>query len=192
MTVKELSRLFWLKKQIAEDEQKLGYLTKERDELYARLIDKRESMVGIGGQNMDGMPHAHGPSDRVGDAVVSVISIEQDIDRRTRCIDDLSRTIRAREDNLLVEQNKLEQFISTIDDPYTALIFSYRFVDCLSWPEVADKLETRVDSAAVRQTCYRYLRAWNTLHGISTAPVYPCKPRKAAHADRRSAGSPSA
>lgn len=56
---------------------------------------------------------------------------------------------------------KLNSFISQIPDCQTRLIFSSRFILCLPWEQVADKLGGYNTADSVKKICYRYIRAFN-------------------------------
>lgn len=168
MTVRELSRLFWLKKRAERDEAYLEELEKSLADMNERIAACREAAEGISGQNMDGMPRSPNVTDRIGDTVVRFVAMEQDCDATRRRIETLKQTIGTRHLHMLEVRDELEQFINGVDDPYISLILSLRFVDCLTWEGVAERMsgdDKQVNPDAVRKACYRYLDAYEVLHG---------------------------
>ena len=56
------------------------------------------------------------------------------------------------------ERNRLERFIVSIPDSRTRRIFSNRFVELMSWAEVAYDIGKGATADSVKKTCYRYLK----------------------------------
>ncbi len=131
MTLKELSQLYWLEKEIREYESQLA-------ELRRRAYDVKS-------QNIDGMPHGKSQRDilteRVGD------------------IDELEKLIEAKKHQCVLQRLKLEGYIGTISDSQTRLIFTYRFVKCLSWFQVSRRLGGNNTEQSVKMICYRYIKS---------------------------------
>ena len=59
---------------------------------------------------------------------------------------------------IVLEQDKLERYISTIGDSFTRQIFIFRFVQGLSWEQVASSLDRAEKWESIKQICYRYVR----------------------------------
>ena len=59
--------------------------------------------------------------------------------------------------NRIRELARLEQYISTIDDSLTRLVFSYRHVDGLRWTEIARKIGGNNTPDSVRKLHDRYI-----------------------------------
>lgn len=130
MTVKELSQLYWLRREIEEDSRKLR-------ELEERLSAPKPS-------NYDGMPHTTRKGDALENAVAQIV--------------DLQSLIAAKQQRCLAERLRLEQYISAIDDSVTRQIFHARFVDGLSWNDTAQALGGYNTPEGVRQRVYRQLK----------------------------------
>ena len=129
MTLKELSQLFWLKKEIALHQQ--------------RLAEIRAAMQSPKAQNLSGMPKGGGRN---------LIEVQtEEILRLEGMIDKLEQ--RCRE-----ERVKLESYIETIEDSHTRQIFLYRFEYGLTWVQIALKVGGGNTDDSVKKTCYRYLR----------------------------------
>ena len=104
MTLKELSQLYYLQREIAMDERRL-------EELEAKLQP--------GGMNLSGMPHGTGVADKVSLYAAEIVDLKDIIaEKRKRCI---------------FERIRLERYISEISDSLMRQIFTYRFVNGLSW-----------------------------------------------------------
>ena len=135
MTLKELSQLYYLKKEIARDSAKLEEL---------------RAMVGcIPSPKTDGMPRS---SPRV-DSSAAELAAD---------IVDLRAIISAKQSQLLHERARLERYINDIDDSLTRLIFAFRFIDGMDWQSVADSIGGGNTDGSVKMTCYRYLRRHST------------------------------
>lgn len=129
MTLKDMSKLYYLKKLIERDTEKL-----------ARL----EAKLQPGGMDMSGMPHSTSP----GNAIENITPI----------ILDLCDRIRKERAQYEAEERNLEAFIDSVDDPQIRLILSYRFVDLLSWLQVARKIGGQNTEDSVKKSCYRFLK----------------------------------
>ena len=130
MTVHELSQLYYLREEIKKDEKKLRALKLRR---------------GYASPNYDDMPHGSGPKG----------SKDEDL---TAEIVDLEEIIKAKLIVIQRERNRLERFIVNIPDSRTRQIFSDRFVECMSWAEVAYDIGKGASADSVKKTCYRYLK----------------------------------
>ena len=129
MTLRELSQLYWLNREITHDQKRL----KELEQLaYAPR-----------GSKLDGMPHMSGYGDALARSVADLA--------------DLREAIRQKQARCIVERRRLEAYIAGIEDSLTRDIFTYRFVDGLTWDDVAAHIGHSSEDA-VKKTCYRYLR----------------------------------
>ena len=128
MTLKELSQLYYLNREIEMDQRRLR-------ELEARALP--------GAQVITGMPHGSGVADIVG--------------RYAAEIADLRGIIEAKHQQCLYERSRLERYIADIDDSLLRQIFTYRFVNGLPWNQVAACVGGGNNAGNVRMMCYRYL-----------------------------------
>lgn len=129
MTLKELSQLYYLNREIEMDKRRLI-------ELEARALP--------GAQVLTGMPHGSGVSDIVGTCAAEIA--------------DLRGIIEAKHQQCLYERSRLERYISSIDDSLLRQIFTYRFVNGLPWEQVAACVGGGNTAGSVRMACYRYLK----------------------------------
>ena len=95
-------------------------------------------------QVLNGMPHASGVKDRLGDLAAEIT--------------DMQRLIWELEQQAGQERAKVASYIDSIDDEQTRMIFRLRFLHCLTWQEVADIVGRRNSAAGVRMICKRYLK----------------------------------
>lgn len=130
MTKKELSQLYWLKREIEEDRRRL-------DELEAIAASPASPRY-------DGMPHAPGAGDGMARMAAEIV--------------DLKAIISAKQQQCIHERNRLERYISGISDSLTRQIFTYRFVKGLSWWQVAARVGGNT-ADSVRKVVDRYLQA---------------------------------
>lgn len=130
MTRKELSQLYYLRREIASDRERLAKL-----EAAATAVSPSSS----------GMPGGKG---KVSDKTALATEIAD-----LRAL--IRRKINREEDELL----QLMSFIDSIDDSLTRQIFTARFVDGLSWAAVAMKVGGGNTPESVRQLCSRYLHS---------------------------------
>ena len=135
MTIKELSQLYYLNLEIETDQKRLV-------ELQARATSP--SVPGL-----DGMPRSRSFDSAVERIAVEIASIEKILaEKQQRCIS---------------ERNRLERFISDIDDSLLRMIFRLRFVDGLDWLEVARCIGGGNTAKNTSLQVYRYLKKVNAL-----------------------------
>ena len=137
MTLKELSQLYYLNREIEMDQQRL-----------AELRTKAESPAS---PLLTGMPKAPNPENKMERCIAEIV--------------DLAAIISTKQQRCIHERNRLERFISDIGDSLTRQIFTLRFVDGLDWGEVADELDSkrkrkhkRFTGKYVSNVCYQYLK----------------------------------
>ena len=131
MTKKELSQLYWLNREIELDQERL------------RELEAQAS--GPKAQRLDGMPRAPG----VGDPTATLAAE----------IEDLKAIIAAKQLQCIHERNRLERYINGIEDSLTRMIFKLRFVNGLTWYQVAMHIGGGNTEDSVKKTCYRYLES---------------------------------
>lgn len=129
MTVRELSQLYYLKKLIERDNRRLS-------ELESRLLP--------GTMNLTGMPHNPSPKNMM-EELVPVIA-------------DLKDKIRAENQRYIECEMEIEEYISSIEDYHIRLIFLHRFVDLMTWEQVAIHIGGGNTEDSVKKAAYRYLK----------------------------------
>lgn len=130
MTMKELSQLYWLGREIANDEAQLRQLEATA---YAPSAAKAS-----------GMPRASGVGDPTGQAATEIAELRTLIEgKQRRC---------------LRERVRLERYIARVSDSEVRQILRLRFGQAMSWGQVAAELGPGNTAERVRQVCHRYLR----------------------------------
>ena len=127
MTLKELSQLYYLNREIEMDQHRLR-------ELEAKALP--------GAQVITGMPHGTGVVDKVEEYAAEIA--------------DLRGIIEAKHQQCLYERSRLERYIAGIDDSLTRQIFTYRFINGLPWVQVAACIGGNTPDGC-RMTVKRYL-----------------------------------
>lgn len=128
MTKKELSQLFYLNREIEQDEQRL-------QELQAKATQAT--------QTISGMPRGSGE--------------QQKIERFVADIIDLKAIIAAKQQQCIYEQSRLERYIADIPDSLTRQIFALRFINGLNWVQVAMSIGGDNTDKGVQMIVKRYL-----------------------------------
>lgn len=127
MTLKELSQLYYLNREIEMDRRRLREL--ERETIPAQSTEREK----IDGGRVD---------------VVGLQAAE---------IADLRGIIEAKHQQCFYERSRLERYISSIDDSLLRQIFTYRFINGLPWRQVADCVGGGNTDDACRKAVRRYL-----------------------------------
>lgn len=108
MTKKELSQLYWLNREIEDEKRKLEEL---------------EAAAGGCTQSITGLPHVGTAGNKIGDMAI-LIAEQRDL-------------IRLLVKQSVIEYNRLNRYIAQVEDAQMRLILSLRYVDGLSWQQVA-------------------------------------------------------
>ena len=108
-------------------------------ELLQNLWDAAEP----GAQNMDGMPHSTGVSDKVGNLASEIADMEADMHQL--------------EQQVKESEAQITSFIFSIDDLQIRLIFRLRFIRGMRWQDVATTVGGKNTEESVKMACYRYL-----------------------------------
>ena len=138
MTMKELSQLYWLNREIELDQERL-----------AELERKASSPSS---PNLSGMPGGG-----------STPGFNNKIERYVAEIIDLQALIAAKQIQCIHQRNRLERWIADIPDSLTRQIFTLRFINGLTWNQVAMHIGGNTE-ASVKMICYRHLNKVNRKH----------------------------
>lgn len=130
MTVKELSQLYWLNREIEMDKR--------------RLEDLEILAASPKSQKLDSMPHISGYGDALALRVADIV--------------DLKAIIAAKQQQCIYERNRLERYIAGIDDCFLRQIFTYRFINGLPWHQVAACVGGSNTANGCRMAVNRYLK----------------------------------
>lgn len=127
MTIKELSQLYHLNREIEQEKSRLQELTAAATDTSAKI---------------SGLPHVGGLSDKT--AIAAQIA-------------DSKAVIEAKIALSVVEYNRLNRYINSVEDSLTRQILSLRFVNGLSWNQVAASIGEGYTACSVRQIARRYI-----------------------------------
>ena len=159
MTVKELSKLYRLNREIEQNMRTLERLEAALHDDESLLRDLRSSIGDVSSPPMSDMPKAHNVGSAVEDMVMRIAQLESNIAQKRSAILDIRITISTRQTLCLLERKRLEEYISSIDDSLLRQIFTLRFVNGLPWEQVAESIGGGNKAESARQACYRYLKA---------------------------------
>lgn len=131
MTVKDLSQVYDLQREIDYYDRKIDELRAQRTAIQAPSFDKEPGGRGD-------------PS-------------HSKIETLTAEIIDLEELIRLHRQQRVVECQRLERYIAGVEDPVVRQIMHLRFAELKSWQEIADSMHYSIE--AVKKRLYRYLES---------------------------------
>jgi chromosome segregation ATPase len=158
MTVKELSKLYWLNREVELNKRQLADLEKELEQDRERLAGLRRSLAGLASPKLDGMPHGSDVSSPVENTVEQIMMLEAALTRKHDALVNLTARISARQTLIILERDKLEQYINTVTDSNLRQMFTLRFVNGLPWEQVAAGIGEGYSVEAVRKAVYRHIK----------------------------------
>lgn len=129
MTKKELSQLYWLNREIEEEKRKLH-------ELEAAASGCTASITGL--------PHVMGAYDKIGNLAILIAEQRDLIDLKAR--------------QSVIEYNRLNHYIAGVEDAQMRMILSLRYVNGLSWQQVAFHMGQEGDGSTQRKQHDAFLR----------------------------------
>lgn len=119
------------------------YLNSEIEMLRKELADLENQ--SIKGQQLTGMPSGkNGTGDPVGD--------------RAAKIADLKHLIEINLDKLVIQRNRITEYIISIDDSMIRQILYLRYISCLTWRQVATYMGRGDAEDSIRMMHDRFLR----------------------------------
>lgn len=145
MTVKELSQLYYLNKEIQLLQRKKKALESD--------LKKMSSTVGCVQGSQLQIPY------QLHSVKVEGIGV-QDRSRWLRIkaeLQDVKDLIDLKLEQQVCEFNRLNRYIQTVDDSMIRQILELRFVECLKWNKIADIVGGNNTEASVKMSCFRYL-----------------------------------
>ena len=129
MTLRELSQLYYLSREIEADK---------------RRLEEVKSRLSVSGQKLSDMPRAANHKNHMECYVAELI--------------DLERIISAKTLQCTSERNRLERYIAEIPDSLTRQIFTLRFVNGLNWVQIAYSIGGGNTEEGVRKRAYRQIK----------------------------------
>lgn len=130
MNKKELSQLFYLNREIEEHQRRL----KELEDLASNCSIQ-----------ITGMPRRTDRADRVGKYAAEIADLKKLLDLSLK--------------KCLIELHRLNDFIESIPDSEMRIILSFRYVNQLSWEEVARSISPYASEDSVRKAHDRFLNS---------------------------------
>lgn len=127
ITRKDLSQLYYLKREIKSDEQ--------------RLRDLKDAATKIT-QSMSGMPGSGKKSDK------TAIGAE---------IADLEKIISSKNQMCVAHYNRIMRYVAEIDDSFMRQIIMYRHIDMLKWRDIAQKIGGGNTEDGIRMAYKRFI-----------------------------------
>ncbi len=128
MTKKELSQLYYLKKEIRQLEQRI----KELETAATGCTTK-----------ITGLPHGTGINDKIGNYAAQIADLKSLLDLNLK--------------KCFYELNRLDRYIQSVDDPLTRQIMMYRFISGYSWRKIAFQIGGNNSIDGLKKRLYRYL-----------------------------------
>ena len=128
MTLRELSELKHLELIIQTEEERL-----------ARL----EESLGLKSPALTGMPSAPGARDKIGETVPKIIEQKEQIEQAVLFYTQ--------------QREKILRYINSVTDVRIRLILIHRFINDMTWNEVADAMGGKETEDTVKKACYRYV-----------------------------------
>ena len=129
MTKQELSQLY--------------YLNGEIEQLKNRITEL-ECVATSTSSRITGMPHTSGISDKVGKYVAEIADLKELLDLNLK--------------KCFYELNRLNRYIEGIDNSEMRMILSLRYINGLSWEQVAVSISPYASGESVRKSHDRFLR----------------------------------
>ena len=124
-----------------EELKQIYYLNKEV-KMWQKELERLQYMSLIKGQQITGMPHVPGVSDKVGDLAATMADIET--------------IIRGKLAEIQMQRKRIIEYINSIDDSLLRQIMFLRNVSCMSWNQIANELGSNEN--CVKQIYSRHFR----------------------------------
>ena len=160
MTIKELSGLYYLKKEIALLEDQLSKVKADIDVCKRQLTEIRRDAHsgGIGSPVISDMPKGPQKTESTTErAALRIVQAEERLQRMLKNYTDIESRISNRQARCVEQRAKLEAYFDSVKDPTIRLAMTYRFVNGFSWNEVAAILGGKNKGESVRRMINRYV-----------------------------------
>lgn len=132
LTNKELSRLYYLKKEI---------------EMQRKRLYELETIAKSCTATITGMPHGKEISNKVGKYAPQIADL--------KCLIDLNLK------KCFFELNRLTEYIQSVDDPLVRQIMTYRYIHGFNWQKTAFSVGGYNTADSLKKKLYRYLKNKN-------------------------------
>ena len=121
----------------------LYYLNREIEQLKSR-IEELECIAVSDTSRITGMPHVTGISDKVGIYAAEIADLKELLDLNLK--------------KCFYELNRLNRYIEGIDDSQMRMIMTLRYVNGLSWRQIAFNIGGGNTEDSIKKLAYRYLK----------------------------------
>lgn len=128
MTKKELSQLYYLNREIEEQQRRLQELEESATSCTAHIT---------------GMPHGSGVADKIGKYSAEIADMRGLLDLNLK--------------KCFYELNRLNRYISSVEDSQMRMILSLRYINGLSWRQIAWSIGGGNTENGVRMIHNRFL-----------------------------------
>lgn len=128
MTKKELSQLYYLKKEIRQLEQRIKELETAATGCTAKIT---------------GLPHGTGINDKIGNYAAQIADLKSLLDLNLK--------------KCFYELNRLDRYIQSVDDPLLRQIITYRFINGYSWSKISYMIGGNNTADGLRIKMMRFL-----------------------------------
>ena len=129
MTKKELSQLYYLKKEIKEQQKRLSEL---------------EALATSCTAKITGLPNGNGVSDKIANYATEIADLKSLLDLNLK--------------KCFYELNRLDRFISSVKDSEMRIILTLRYSQGLSWQQIAQNMGVLGDGSTERKRHNRFLK----------------------------------
>ena len=129
MTKKELSQLYYLKKEISDQQRRIA-------ELEAAATNCSTKITGL--------PSGKGISDKIGNYAAQIADLKALLDLNLK--------------KCFYELNRLNRYIEEVDEPLIKQIMIYRFENQMSWMQIEKAMGGKNRAESLRKKLYRYLK----------------------------------
>lgn len=129
MTKKELSQLYYLKKEIKEQQRRLSEL---------------EALATSPCAKITGLPNGNGVSDKIANYATEIADLKSLLDLKLK--------------KCFYELNRLDRFISSVKDSEMRIILTLRYSQGLSWQQIAQNMGVLGDGSTERKKHNRFLK----------------------------------
>ena len=129
MTSRELKNLYYLKKEIKEQQRRIAEL-----EAFATNCSTK----------ITGLPNGKGVSDKIGNYAAQIA--------------DLKALLALNLKKCFYEFNRLNRYIEEVDEPLMKQIMIYRFENQMSWMQIEKAMGGKNRAESLRKKLYRYLK----------------------------------
>lgn len=129
MTKKELSQLYYLRKEIKEQQKRLSEL---------------EALATSCTAKITGLPNGNGVSDKIANYATEIADLKSLLDLNLK--------------KCFYELNRLDRFISNVKDSEMRIILTLRYSQGLSWQQIAQNMGVLGDGSTERKKHNRFLK----------------------------------